>query len=223
MNKVVIYNRVFDRKHPGLTDFETFLNRPQELMKGFSEKTLDWVIGIIKRTKDKEYRNWLKRNNLPVVKLYPAGILSIDIDELLGDNEKITPIVNKLSQDPYCLACKGTPSKNLVAFYKFECEDKDFPYLFYKKYLELTLELAVNIDFLPEKERLRYISNGEVYFHNKKALTLTEILKVDELPYIFKANDTTMMEDEGDEEVELSKPTKKKRVKRSKRTFIYNS
>lgn len=217
MGNIIVYRRVFDRKNPTKTDFDTFLNRPEELMGGFAEGSLNWVIGVIKRTKDKEYRNYLKRNNLPVVELYPDGILSIDIDELYGDQKEIGRIVNILKEDEYCLACKGTPSKNLVAFYRFECSDEEFPYLFYKLYLELTLKLNKHIDFLPEKERLRYISNGEVYFHNPDSKVFTEILEVDELPYILKKDNAVFIEDE----VEVKEGRKK--VKRSRRRFIYNS
>lgn len=224
MGEIVVYRRVFGRKHPTKTDFETFLLEPEKLMGGFSEGSLNWVIGIIKRTKDKEYRNYLKRNNLPVVELYPEGILSIDIDDLLGDEEEISRIVNILKQDEYCLAVKETPSKNLVAFYKFECEDpKDFPFLYYKLYLELTLKLTKNIDFLPEKERLRYISNGEIYHYNKDSKVLTELLVVDELPYILKKGNATFREDEVEEEVIEDKKGKVTKKKRRRRTFIYNS
>lgn len=217
MADIIIYRRVFDRKHPSKTDFETFLLRPQELMEGFSEGSLDWIIGVIKRTKDKDYRNHLKRNNLPVVELYPDGILSIDIDDLYGDEKQINRIVDILKKDEFCLACKGTPSKNLVAFYKFKCTDEQFPYLFYKLYLELTLKLNKHIDFLPEKERLRYISNGKVYFHNPDSKVLTEVLKVDELPYILKKGNATFIEDE----TETLEGGKKKKRKRKK--FIYPS
>lgn len=217
MGEIIVYRRVFDRKNPSKTDFETFLLSPQKLLEGFSEGSLNWIIGVIKRTKDKEYRNYLKRNNLPVVELYPDGILSIDIDDLYGDDVEIKRIVDILKKDEFCLACKGTPSKNLVAFYRFECNEEEFPYLFYKLYLELTLKLNKHIDFLPEKERLRYVSNGEVYFHNPDSKIFTEILEVDELPYILKKDNAIFIEDE----VEVNEGGNKK--KRKRRKFIYNS
>jgi hypothetical protein len=75
-------------------------------------------------------------------------------------------------------------SGNVVAYFKYECYTKEFPFLYYRIYLELTLLLSVNIDFLPEIGRLRYVSIGEIHHYNENSETLTEILEVDELPYI---------------------------------------
>lgn len=216
-----VYKKVFERDVISVTDFETFLLEPQKIMNALDAGSLNKAIGIIKRTKDKEYRNFLKRNKLPVIELYPIDVLAIDIDELLGDKDKIDPIVKILMEDPHCMAVKGTPSNNLVAFYKFKCSEEDFPYLYYKLYLELTLKLAVNIDFLPEVGRLRYLSNGKVYFYNKDSKPLTEILKVEKLPYIFKTKNAEMQEDEGDSEGDKSKGVKKS--KRRAVRMIYTS
>ena len=80
--------RPFDRENPKYTNFETFLFHPEGLL--WSEKpTLNQLIGVIKRTKDKEHRNYLKRNTLPVVELFPDKILSIDIDNLLELSEMV--------------------------------------------------------------------------------------------------------------------------------------
>lgn len=181
----IMYRRVFDRANPIEVSFDDVLYDEGKLFQMLGQNDYKSKLKYINKLKTKDIRNYHKRDYLPVVELYPAGILSIDIDNLYGDEVKIKKIVDILSDHDYCRAIKGTPSGNLVAFFKFECEDEDlFPYLFYNIYLELTLLLSINIDFLPESRRLRYISNGHVYYTNEYSEVLTKTLIVENLPYI---------------------------------------
>jgi len=93
-------------------------------------------------------------------------------------------IIQKLSKLDTAFCVMESVSGNIVVYFKYECYTKEFPFLYYKIYLELTLLLSVNIEFLPEIGRLRYVSTGEIYLYNENSDTLTEILEVDELPYI---------------------------------------
>lgn len=219
-NNVLMYKTVFDRGDSGVTDFHTVLHNEGDIFSKFGIKSYKTKLKYIKNIKTKEIRNHHKRTMLPVVKLYPAGILSIDIDNIYGDEKEISRLVDLLKELDTCRAIKGTPSGNLVAFFRFKCDEpKDFPYLYYKLYLELTLLLNVTIDFLPEVGRLRYISNGEVYHDNPESKVLHEILKVKQLPYITTKETGGLMEDE----VQETSLKSKKKKKRRKKIYIYRS
>lgn len=213
-NNLTVYRRVFDRKTVANVDLETFLLRPEEVLNAFGEKGLNKLIGVIKRTKDKEYRNYKKRENLPVAEMFTAGALVIDLDDLLGDEGKINGLVSILRDDAHCHCIKGTPSKNLMAVYKVDCTEEDFPKVYYKLYLELTLKLGIHIDYLPEPGRQRYLSNGRVFYYNPDSVPLTEMLHV-KVPIITK--DSFEIE----EEVEETKGGHK--IKKTRKRFINGS
>lgn len=182
---IIVYKAVNKREDPIEMTFEDFLENPKKIYKvlrlpdDFSEQVLS-----IKDIKSKSIRNEKKREMLPAVDLSQTGILSIDIDGIAGNTHTILGIVSKLKNLKTCMAIQESVSGNLVAFFKYECSVAEYKFLYYKIYLELTLLLSVSIDFLPEIGRLRYVSNGELYHLNYESETLTEILDVDEVPYI---------------------------------------
>jgi hypothetical protein len=79
---------------------------------------------------------------------------------------------------------KESVSGNLVAFFQYDCSVMNYPYLYYKLYLELTLLLGVTIDYLPEIGRLRYVGGPGCLYKNEDARIVTELLKVNTLPKI---------------------------------------
>lgn len=211
---ITVYRRAFERKFIELVEFDTFLFKPQVVFEKFGGKNLNVTIGHIKRTKDKEYRNFKKRNELPIADFFDGGYLSIDLDDIYSDKVEIDRLVGIFEQDEYCYAVKGTPSGNLVAFYKFDCTEEDFPKLYYKLYLELTLKLSRNIDYLPEPRRLRYLSNGEIYHYNEESKVLTEMINMDEVPVIKKMKPQT-------EEITVTEGGKK--IRKTKRIYLTGS
>lgn len=183
-NDVIAYRNVFDRADAKEFDFEEFIKMPENIFNAFGID--NWVEELkgIKEIKDKEARNVAKRNFIPAVDLSMSGILSIDIDGINENPSLKNKIVEKLKKLDSAFVVMESVSGNLVVFFKYDCKAKEYPFLYYKIYLELTLLLSVNIDFLPEIGRLRYISNGELYHYCDNSETLTEILEVDKLPYI---------------------------------------
>ncbi len=187
-HKVLIYRNVFNRENPIESDFFQFLTEVKEIYRdklqiGFVE--LEEVLTEIKQEENKWNRNNLKRDNLAAVDFSLAGILCIDLDHIRGYEEtKKSTIVEKLKTLKTVLAIRETVSGNLCVFFKYDCAVKDFPYLYYKIYLELTILLSTNIDFLPEIGRLRYLTPDEVLYVNADSETLTEVLRVENLPYI---------------------------------------
>tara|TARA_R100000656_G_scaffold122935_1_gene98959 strand:- start:494 stop:1153 length:660 start_codon:yes stop_codon:yes gene_type:complete len=211
---ITVYRRAWDRKSVELFTMDTFLFKPEVIAEKFGDRNINVTIGHIKRTKDKEYRNFKKRDELPIAELFDAGYLAIDIDDLYGDQKEIDRLVKLFEADPNCYAVKGTPSGNLVAFYKFDCSEEDFPKLYYKLYLELTLKLSCNIDYLPDARRLRYLSNGEIYHYNEQSGIVTEMMEMDEVPIIKKVKPKT-------EEIEVTEGGTK--IRRTKRIYLAGS
>ena len=179
-----MYHRVYKRNHTTKVDFKDFILDPRKLMIKSGTMNPDQVFENIKRISDKEERNLKKRNTLPAVDLSPDNILTIDIDGISDNPELIQTVVDRLKQIDSCFACMESVSGNVVAFFKYEVNKEDYKYLYYKIYLELTLVLGIDIDFLPELNRLRYISDGKVFFYREDSKVLTEILKIDKLPYM---------------------------------------
>lgn len=179
-----MYHRVYKRNHTTKVDFKDFILDPRKLMIKSGAINPDQIFENIKRVSDKERRNLRKKNTLPAVDLSPDNILTIDIDGISNDPELIQTVVDKLEQIDSCFACMESVSGNVVAFFKYEVTKEDYKYLYYKIYLELTLTLGIDIDFLPELNRLRYISDGKVFFYREDSKVLTEILKIDKLPYM---------------------------------------
>lgn len=197
MKTITVYKSVYNRKDPYTSDLDTFINNPESIydMLGYT----DWKEKLVEiRSEDhKPTRNEMKRAYLPAVDISESGYLSIDIDGISHDEDLKQKIIDKLYHKPSCYACMDSVSGNLVAFFKYGIEDEKFRALYYKLWLELTLELGVNIDFLPEKNRLRYISDGTVHFiHDEvNVRELVDYLEVEELPFI-KAADNTPKTDE---------------------------
>lgn len=181
-NKIIVYENVFNRDKPLESTFGVYLTQPETFFTHFNKEV--GMLEEIKNTKDKELRNSLKRNNLPAMDLSMSNILCIDLDNVRGDDFKMNNIVNKLSQLKSCLCVRKTASNNLCAFFKYNCSIEDYPYLYYKLYLELTILLSTNIDFLPEIGRLRYVTLDEVLYLNENSEVIYDILKVESLPYI---------------------------------------
>ncbi len=181
--KIIAYKNVFKRDNPKEFDFKTFIDNPNEILGEFSNTSLD-IFEEIKQEHNKEERNRKKRELLPAVDLSLSGVLSIDIDNISQNEIKKQQIIQKLKKIPSCLCVKESVSGNLVSFFKYNCQIDKYQFLYYKLYLELTLMLSVNIDFLPEIGRLRYISNGETYHYNDDSEVITEYIEVDNIPYV---------------------------------------
>jgi len=182
MEKVIVYKNVFSRDSLMETTFDVYLENPLSIYGNFGANV--GILETIRKTKDKEERNILKRNNLPTMDLSQSGILAIDIDNISDSPLIKENIVLKLKKNDYCFLIKESVSGNIVAFFKYDCSVKDYPFLYYKLYLELTILLGVNIDFLPEIGRLRYVDLNDILYINKNCETLTEILNVGVLPQI---------------------------------------
>lgn len=184
MKKIIAYENVFKRENIKEFTFEDLIHNPKNIFLGFQKINYNNQLDYIRNLPNKEERNQLKRNFLPAVDLSFCQVLSIDIDNILTDLSKKNEIISKLKTRSDLFSLKESVSGNLVAFFKYDCTVSDYPFLYYKIYLELVLFLSVNIDFLPEIGRLRYVSLGETYHYNDDCEVLTEILKVDDLPYI---------------------------------------
>lgn len=183
MGKIVCYKSVFKREFTVESTFETMVENPLLLLSIVENKDWTAVYDQVKNIKDKIDRNIFKRENLPAVDISRTGYFSIDIDNISSNSEK-EALIEKLKPIPGVRLIQESVSGNIVVYFKYKCSIEDYPYLYYKVYLELTLALGKNIDFLPEIGRLRYVSLGEVFFENKDPETLTEILRVENLPYI---------------------------------------
>lgn len=182
MEKIIVYKNVYDRTAVFETTFSNYLNTPAVIFNVFGQ-SID-ILSDIRKTTDKQERNNMKRAYLPAMDLSQSGILAIDIDGIADSPWVIDSIVSKLSSLPYCYIIKESVSGNLVAFFKYDCSVADYPFLYYRLYLELTLLLGVTIDFLPEIGRLRYIGKPGYLYKNEDADIVTEVLRVDVLPRI---------------------------------------
>lgn len=182
--KIIAYRNVFERNDTTEFEFEDLIKNQFLIFNAFKIDDFEEELEKIKNIQNKEERNQAKRNYIPAVDLSMSGVLSIDIDGIFHNLDLKAKIVSKLSKLDSCLAVMESVSGNVVAFFKYECSTKEYPFLYYKIYLELTLLLSVNIDFLPEIGRLRYVSIGEVYHYNKNSDVLDEIMECETLPYI---------------------------------------
>ncbi len=183
-NKIIAYKSVYERSDAKEFSFSDLILDQYIIFNAFKLDDYKEKLDRIKNIEDKEKRNQEKRNYIPAVDLSMSGILSIDIDGINKNEELKFKLIEKLSKLNSCHVLMESVSGNLVAFFKYDCSAKDFPFLYYKIYLELTLLLSVNIDFLPEIGRLRYLSIGEVYHIKNESEILTEIMECDRLPYI---------------------------------------
>lgn len=185
MNRQIIaYKSVYERTQPKEFSFIDLIQNQAKIFESFGIE--DYVVELdrIKHIQDKEERNQAKRSYIPAVDLSMSGVLSIDIDGIFNNPDLKSKIVKKLSNLNSCFAVMESVSGNVVAFFKYECTTVKFPFLYYKIYLELTLLLSVNIDFLPEIGRLRYVSTGEVFHYNENSEVLDEVMECETLPYI---------------------------------------
>lgn len=181
---VIAYRNVFKREDARQFSFEDFIKSPSYIFEEFEVENFKEELENIKNIQVKEERNNAKRNFIPAVDLSQSGILSIDIDGIHKNELVKEKLIEKLKKLNSVHVLMESVSGNLVVFFKYECTTKDFPFLYYKIYLELTLILSVNIDFLPEIGRLRYVSMGDIYVFNENSEVLTDILEVETLPYI---------------------------------------
>lgn len=182
--KIIAYRNVFNRNDNAEFDFLDLLKNQYLIFNAFKIDDFETELEKIKSISDKEERNVAKRNYIPAVDLSMSGVLSIDIDNIFNNQELKAKVIQKLSKLNSCFAVMESISGNVVAFFKYECSTVEFPFLYYKIYLELTLLLSVNIDFLPEIGRLRYVSIGELYHFNENSDVLYEVMDVETLPYI---------------------------------------
>jgi hypothetical protein len=182
--KIIAYKSVFERKDTREFDFLDLIKNQEVIFNAFKIDDYKDELYRIKNIENKELRNNEKRNYIPAVDLSMSGVLSIDIDNIFQNQELKQKVITKLSKISSCFAVMESISGNVVAFFKYECSTVEFPFLYYKIYLELTLLLSVNIDFLPEIGRLRYVSIGELYHFNENSDVLDEIMEVETLPYI---------------------------------------
>ena len=179
---IIVYKNVFDRDTIFESTFETYLNNPSEIFDALGNDLES--LETIRNEADKYKRNDLKRTNLQEMDLSMSGVFAIDIDGISNKPELKKKIVDKLSNLPTTYVVKESVSGNIVAFFKYDCSVAKYPFLYYKMYLELTILLAVNIDFLPEIGRLRYVDANPVIYMNESSDVVVDILEVDELPYI---------------------------------------
>lgn len=199
MKPIKVYKSVYNRKETFESDLNTFIQRPDRIFKVVGLDDWKEKLKEIRSEEHKPTRNEMKRAYLPAVDIAESGYLSIDIDGISHDEGLKQSIIDKLYEMDSCYACMDSVSGNLVAFFKYDIEDDKFRYLYYKLWLELTLSLGVNIDFLPEKNRLRYVSDGDVHFIHDAGYeieTLTGYLEVEQLPYIKAADNSPVKEEE---------------------------
>lgn len=182
--KIIAYRNVFERNNTAEFTFTDLIENPEVIFHAFKIDDFEEELSKIKSIENKEERNQVKRNLLPAVDLSMSGVLSIDIDNLTDKPHAKQKCIDKLKSLDTCFVLMESVSGNLVAFFKYECSTVEFPFLYYKIYLELTLLLSVSIDFLPEIGRLRYVSNGQIYHYNERSCELTETIDVEDLPYI---------------------------------------
>jgi hypothetical protein len=184
MKKATLYTNVFIRENTTEVSLEDILKNPESIFKSLGIPHPLSRAEEIKSIKDKDLRNHEKRNFYPAVDLSPCNILTIDIDDIFDDPDLKEEVCEKLINNKSCRAVMETASGNLVAMFEYMCDPKDYTHLYYKVYLELTLSLGVNIDFLPDVGRLRYVSLGELYHFNPESDVLREIIKVKKVPFI---------------------------------------
>ena len=182
--RIIAYKSVFDSDTMKEFNFEDLIKNQSSIFEGFGIEDFETELERIKNIKSKEDRNIAKRNFIPAVDLSMSGVLSIDIDGISDKPDVKDRIIRRLSALTTCLAAMESVSGNIVVFFKYDCLASEFKFLYYKIYLEMTLLLGVNIDFLPEIGRLRYVSLGEVFIYNEDSEELTEIIECETLPYI---------------------------------------
>jgi len=185
MNRpITAYRNVFNREDAKTFDFLDLIKNQFVIFNAFKLDDFEEEAARIKSLSDKAERNEAKRLYFPAADLSASGVLSIDIDGISGNDSVKKEVIHKLSSHANCFAVMESASGNVVSFFKYDCTAMEFPFLYYRLYLELTLLLSVNIDFLPEIGRLRYVSIGELYHFNENSRTLTELMRCDTLPYI---------------------------------------
>jgi len=162
------------RINPTKFSLEDFLMNPEEIYTAF-QKSTDFALRI-PAMGDKDLRTEAKRH-LPAADLSGARILTIDIDNVASNHEAMVRIIDTLKAIDSCLCIKHSVSGNLVAFFRYKCLKKEYLHIYYKLYMELTLALKIPIDYLPEPNRLRYVSLGSPIYFNKKAKVLDEVIK----------------------------------------------
>lgn len=185
MEKITVYKNVFSRENPAtIFTFDDYLFNPDLIFKHF-RLDLDTQLNKVIHEADKTARNVLKRELLPAMDASPANIFALDIDDVQDYSNRFGVWSERLLEiGAYCV--KESVSGNIVAFFRYspDISVSEYPFVYYKKYLETTLALGVNIDFLPEINRLRYVGAPGVLAINDNAPVLTEGLHVGQLPTI---------------------------------------
>lgn len=184
---ITVFKNVFNRAESIDIDFLDFINNPQSVFEKFQISDFKDKMESIKNTKNKPERNEAKRNFIPAANFNGSGIFCIDIDDLENNPKKKSSLISSLKNLDYVHCIKESPSGNICVFIKHKYDKNNFKFGYYKYYLKLTLFLEVNIDFLPDLDRLRYVSFGDVYYFNKDSKIVEDIIVVDNLPNITKA------------------------------------
>lgn len=141
------------------------------------------LLTSIRTLKDKEAKNVIKRSLLPAASLENTDILSIDIDNL--EERSKLELINKISKWEYTWKLAESVGGNLVIYIKWDRNlKKFFDKLYYHIWLELTMLLTTPIDFLPELDRLRYVSKGQIYFENDDSKVWDTFINISSVPYI---------------------------------------
>ncbi len=189
---IKIYKNVFDRKDPKDYSINEFFFQPSKILKYFSRNILTSEplflarkITEIELESIKEVRNETKRTFLPAADFSNTVLFSIDIDNVSHNFQLKKKLVDKLSALPSTFVVQESVSKNLVAFFKWNGRASDYPLIYYKHYLEMTLLLGVQIDYLPELNRLRYVSiNEPLYFNVDSDPVIEKLEGLETPPYI---------------------------------------
>jgi len=192
-SNLILYKNVFDRNEAKEITFGDFINNPENCLNEYDSSRVS-IWDEIQNEKSKAIRNELKRNNLPAASFTQTNILSIDIDGIQDSPEIVERCIDRLCDpssfyymdgETQVLAVQSSVSGNIVAYFKYDCSPEDYSKLYYLIYLKITMLLGVNVDFLPDVGRLRYLSNGKVHYLNEDALPVTDMFEGDELPKIY--------------------------------------
>lgn len=172
---VKLLKNVYTRTPVHECSLDSFIFHPDVIYDYFGIKKHAEELYKISKIKDKEQRNQAKRNFMPAVDLSETGILSIDLDNLADNKRRRRKVITILKKFKHTFAVMESASGNLVALFKYDCEKQDFKKLYNRVYLELQIKLEVDIDYLPEIGRLRYVSCGEVFYFNEYSKPLTQL------------------------------------------------
>lgn len=214
--EIKLYAAVYKRDVSKMIPLKDFLFQPESVYYAFDKLDAPEKLESISQIEDKIDRNQAKRDYMMAVDLSPAKVLAIDIDNIAQISGCVEFVVEKLSALPSCFAIKKSISGNVFALFRWDCDEGMFQFLYYQLWLELTMLLKLNIDFLPELGRLRYVSLGEPLYYNADAVVLSEYIELDSLPYINTAvkqePEFELVPDEDFPEIMVKRKVKRKKV-----------